>query len=236
MALPGRAEMQPNTEGGATIPSENGEKKTELILRLGNESNPVDGFFGPFTFGLRGSYQFENGVGLEAGYIRMHEPNTSSFRSVLDEGQVTLRSPEFSSYEVDSTIWKNRMIDMYTNLFGVEITHNDKVSVTVGGFFGTATREDLSNYFRGIQIGLSASVSEINFDGACLVGKIERGSYRKCGIEAGKSFREKSSLPVTATFSVEERYFDFGNGGPISESRDEWIFISGIELNLTSAR
>src|ERR1035437_8507538 len=28
----------------------------ELIVRIGNESNQMDGVFGPFTYGLRGGY------------------------------------------------------------------------------------------------------------------------------------------------------------------------------------
>lgn len=225
-------EKQPNTEGAATIPTERADKKTEIVLRLGNESNPVDGIFGPFTYGLRGSHQFENEFDIEAGYIRMHEPNTPSFNSVLDEAQVALRSPEVSSYAAGITAWKNRMIDMYTNLLGIEITRKDKASITAGIFLGTATREDLSENFRGVQFGLSVPISDIDLSGACLVGKIESGSYRKCGVEAGKSFRENSSLPFTATLGIEARYFDFGNGGPVSEAQDEWIFISGLELHL----
>lgn len=230
--LPLKAEeKQPNTEGAATLPTEEAEKKTEIVLRLGNESNPVDGIFGPFTYGFRGSHQFENKFGVDAGYIRMHEPNTSPFNSVLDEAQATLRSPEFGAYFADITAWKNRMIDMYTNLMGLEITRKDKVSITTGIFFGTAAREDLSEKFRGVQLGLSIPIISVDLSGACLIGKIENGSYRKCGIEAGKSFRENSSLPLTATFSVEERYFDFGNGGPVNEAKDEWIFISGVEVH-----
>ncbi len=230
------AEKQPNTEGAATIPNEQAEKKTEFVLRLGNESNPVDGIFGPFTYGLRGSHQFDNEFGIEAGYIRMHEPNTPSFNSVLDEAQVTLRSPESRSYAGDMTAWKNRMIDMYTNLVGIELTCKDKVSVTGGAFLGAATKDELSENFQGVQLGFSVPISDVDFGGACLVGKIESGSYRKCGIEAGRSFRESSSLPFTATFGIEERYFDFGNGGPISEAQDEWISIAGLEIHFEKVR
>ena len=68
--------------------------------------------------------------------------------------------------------------------------------------------------------------------GACLFGKIETGSYRKCGIEGAMDFRESSSLPLTATFGIEERYFDFGSGGSVSAPQDEYIFIVGIEIHL----
>ena len=121
---------------------------------------------------------------------------------------------------------------MYTNLGGIEFTRKDKVAVTLGGFLGAADREDVSGNFRGVELGLSAPIGLVNTSVACLFGKIDDGSYRKCGIEGGIDFREESSLPITLTFSIEERYFDFGNGGPVSDPRDAYIFITGVEIHL----
>jgi hypothetical protein len=225
------AENQPNSEGAATIPSESPQKNTELILRFGNESNPVDGLLGPFTYGLRGRHRFENDFAVEFGYIRLHEPKTPTFHSVLDEAQVTLSLPEYRSFIFDATVWKNRMIDLYTNLAGLEVSHKDQVSVSLGAYLGTATREEERGNFRGAQLSLSSQIGPVGLSGACLLGSIDEGSYRKCGLEGGMDFREESSFPLSVTFAIEERYFDFGNGRPRSESPDEFIFISGLEIH-----
>ena len=225
------ADTQPTSEGAATTPNEETQRRNELVVRFGNESNPPDGVFGPFTYGLRGSHQFENEFAVEAGYIRMHEPHTPTFESVLDEAQATVRFPEFHSIAVDATAWKNRMIDMYTNLLGVEFTRKGDVSFSLGVFAGTTTREDESGRFRGIQLGASAPLGSVELSAACLLGKIDEGSYRKCGLEGGMELRETSSLPLTVTAAIEERFFDFGNGRSVSDARDEFIFIAGLEVH-----
>lgn len=230
------ADTQPTSEGAATTPNEEAQKRNELVVRLGNESNPPDGVFGPFTYGLRGSHQFENELAVEAGYIRMHEPHTPTFESVLDEAQATVRFPEYRSFTVDAIAWKNRMIDMYTNLLGIEVTRKGEISLSLGGFAGTATREDESGRFRGLQLGASLPLGSVELSTACLFGKIDEGSYRKCGIEGGMELRETSSLPLTVTAAIEERYFDFGNGRSVSEARDEFIFIAGLEIHLERIR
>jgi hypothetical protein len=226
------ADTQPTSEGVATTPNEETQKRNELVVRLGNESNPPDGVFGPFTYGLRGSHQFENEFAVEAGYIRMHEPHTPALESVLDEAQATVRFPEYHSFTVDATAWKNRTIDMYTNLLGVEITRKGEVSFSLGAYVGTAMREDESGRFRGVQLGASAPLGSVDISAACLLGKIDEGSYRKCGIEGGLELRESSSLPLTVTAAIEKRYFDFGNGRSVSDARDEFIFIAGLEIHL----
>lgn len=87
--LPGAAIAEDLPPEAAAAKAE--EARSEVLLRLGNESNPVDGVFGPFTYGLRGGHRFDSGYAVEAGYIRMHEPGTPSVRSVLDEAQMTLK-------------------------------------------------------------------------------------------------------------------------------------------------
>lgn len=230
------ADTQPTSEGAATTPNEEEQKRNELVIRLGNESNPPDGVFGPFTYGLRGSHLFENEFAVEAGYIRMHEPHTPTLESVLDEAQGTVRFPELHSFTVDATAWKNRMIDMYTNLLGVEVTRKGDISFSLGAFVGTATREDESGKFRGLQLGASAPLGSVDLSAACLVGKIDEGSYRKCGVEGAIELRESSSLPLTVTAAIEERYFDFGNGRSVSDAPDEFIFIAGLEIHLEKIR
>ncbi len=207
-----------------------------MILRLGNESNPVDGTFGPFTYGLRGIHRFSNQMSLEAGYIRLHEPLTSLNESVLDEAQVSLRLREIQVMNqpiiIGTTAWKNRMIDMYTNVGGIEFTRTGELSVTLGAYYGTATREYISGHFVGGQVGLASSVGPVEFGIAYMGGKIDDGTYRKLALEASTELGHSSQLPLGLTFGIEERYFNFGGGGPISEPQDEFIFIAGIEIHL----
>jgi hypothetical protein len=226
------AENQPNSEGAASLPASETQKNTEIILNLGNESNPVDGPFGPFTYGFRGSHQFQNAFAIEAGYIRLHEPKTGVFDSSLDEAQLTLKLPETKLFAFAVTAWENRMIDMYTKLGGVELTRKGPMSVSLGAYFGKASREDVSAIFRGAQISLSAPIGPVEVAAACLFGKMDQGSYRKCGLEGAMHFREETDVPLGLTAAIEERYFDFGNGGPVSDPRDEYIFILGLEVHL----
>jgi hypothetical protein len=227
------AEPQPTSEGAAVLPKATVEKTTGFVLRVGNESNPVDGIAGPLTYGFRGHHEFENGFGLEAGYIRLHEPGSSTFTSVVDEAQVTAHLPQQGAWTYDLTLWRNRMIDMYTNLVGVEISRKADVTPTLGLYAGSAEQADVFDRFRGAQIGFSASIAGVDSSIACLFGQVgPNGNYRKCGIEGAKDFREESALPLTLSLAVEERVFDFGTGGPVSEPRDEFIFVSALEIHL----
>jgi hypothetical protein len=208
-------------------------EENQFVVRLGNESNPVDGFFGPATYGLHVNYLFQNSMSTELTYMRMHEPNTPTFDSVLDDGQFILRFPEVNTFTIDVTGWKNRMIDMYTNLVGVELTHKNTISPMIGAYVGTATRDDVSGNFQGLQIGATTNVGFAEIGASCLFGKIDsEGSYRHCGVDAGIDFKAESSVPLTLTFSIEERAFDFGPGRPSNEAADEYIFVTGLEIHL----
>ena len=50
---------QPTSEGALTTPMNKSQKPNDLVLRFGNESNPVDGILGPFTFGGRSLFLVE---------------------------------------------------------------------------------------------------------------------------------------------------------------------------------
>lgn len=210
--------------------------QSELILRIGNESNPVDGVFGPLTYGLLGSHTFENQFTIEATYIRLHEPGTPTFVSVLDEAQLTFKTPEtqilYGPMVVGVTAWKNRMIDMYTNLGGLEFTRSGKFSLLLGLYLGTATREDISKRFTGGQIGVSTTLGPTQVSASYMPGMIEDGSYRKIALEASTDVFKSKKMPLSLTFSLEDRYFDFGNGGPQSDPKDEFIFVTAAEIHL----
>ncbi len=130
------------------MPAAEHENSNEILFRLGNESNPVDGFWGPITYGVRGNYQFQNQVNVEAGYIRLHEPHTKSSESVLDEAEFAIRSPEIHSWIFGAIRWKNRMIDMYTDLSGIEISYKADISVLGGVCAGRALLEETEQDFK----------------------------------------------------------------------------------------
>lgn len=225
----------PTSEGAATIPDQTDNSHSEVLLRLGNESNPVDGIFGPFTYGARGSHTFVNQMAFEAGYIRLHEPKTPAFTSVLDEAQFTFRLPEahFISQQVvvGATAWKNRMIDMYTNVGGLELTRVDKITLQLGAYLGSATREEISGRFIGGQAAITSSLGPVEVGAAFMGGKIgDNGSYRKVAVE-GSTELTHGKLPLALTLSVEERFFDFGDGRAASEPADEYIYIAGLEFH-----
>jgi hypothetical protein len=225
------ADERPISEGAASIPNEKPEGQSELVLRIGNESNPVDGFFGPFTYGGRGNHKFENEYAVEAGYVRLHEPGALTFASVVDEAQLTLRFPERHSYFVAATAWQNRMIDMYTNLIGLEVNRKGPISVMAGAYVGTASREEVTGNFRGGQIAISSPIGSVGLTAAALVGKIDDGSYRKLGLEASMDFATNERVPFTLSLATEDRYFAFGNGGPVSDPRDDFIFVTALEFH-----
>jgi hypothetical protein len=234
------ADERPISEGATTTPSERTGAESELVLRMGNESNGVDGAFGPFTYGARGSHKFESDYAIEAGFVRLHEPGALTFASVVDEAQATLRFPERHSYIVAATAWQNRTIDMYTNLVGFEINRKGPIAVLAGAYLGTATREEVTGNFRGGQIAVSRSIGPVGVSVDALLGKIDDGSYRKLGVEASMDLAVDKSVPFTLSLAAEDRYFDFGNGRPVSDPRDEVIYITALEFHVeklvTSAR
>jgi hypothetical protein len=226
---------QPNSEGASTIATVAGEPNTELLLRLGNESNPVDGILGPFTYGGRGAHKFENGWATELGYIRLHEPGSPNFTSVLDEAQLTLKAPasqlDGRPLKFDGTIWKNRLIDMYTEVGGLEVTWAGALSLNLGVFLGRAVRDDENKRFIGGQLGVSASIGPVELSAGFAGGKIgTEGSYRRVALE-GSSQITGGKLPLVLTFGIEERNFRFGGDGPASNPHDEFIYVTGIEIH-----
>jgi hypothetical protein len=211
------------------------ESNSDLVVRFGNESNQPDGAFGPLTYGLRGSHTFPQGLVLEAGYIRLHELGTHAFSSFLDEAQVTLRLPErpllSQSVVLGVTLWKNRMIDMYTNLAGVEISGTGRVVPGLGLYVGTASRNEFSEHFYGLQLSLAGSLGPFEFSAGHLNGRINQGLYRKTALQAAWKLPLFSRLPMTLTLGFEDRYFKFGIFGPVSDANDERILISGLEMH-----
>ena len=223
------------SSGAATLPGDGVGGKSEFVLRLGNESNEPDGIFGPFTYGLRASHTFGNGLSFEAGYVLLHEPGTGTEISVLDEAQLTVGSPEASILDqrflLAATAWKNRMIDLETSLKGIELTWKSPVSVTLGGYLGSASREGFTDDFAAYQIAASASLGPIQFSAGHIRGKMGNGTYRKSALELATDVLTDTSLPTTFTVSLENRYFDFGSGGAVSDPADRWIFVAGVELH-----
>ena len=231
--------QKPLSEGASSVVTEKSQPSSELILILGNESNPPDGTFGPFTYGLRGNHRFENNFDLEAGYIRLHEPKTSIFNWAIDEAQLTMKSPELeflgAPYVIDLTGWKNRMVDMYTNIGGLEVTKVGTISLNFGLYSGNATRNEIEGQFFGGQVGVSGSISQFELAAGYMRGTIGQGGlYQRIAINASTDIANIKKLPVTLTLDVEDRYFNFGKGGPASEAADEFIFVTGLEIHLMS--
>lgn len=228
---------KPLSEGAASLVTPASEEpSTDFVLRLGNESNQNDGSFGPFTYGARGSHVFRDGFTLEAGYIRLHEPGSPSLSSFQDEAQLTLKSPQFLMLSQPSivgfTLWENRTIDMYTNVVGIEITRPAAVSFNLGFYAGNATREELNEKYLGFQLGISTTIlGSVEIALSHLNGKIDNGFYRKTALEIAASIFESQSLPLTLTFSCEDRFFQFGRLGLASSKSDEVIFVAGLEVH-----
>jgi hypothetical protein len=227
--------MKPISEGAPNVPKQGSVAQSGLDMRFGNESNPVDGAFGPLTYGLRGNHTFTNKMTAEAGYIRLHEPHTSLTNSVLDEAQLTVKFPETKLVSqpiiIGVTAWQNRMIDMYTNVFGLEAARTGKISTTLGVYFGTATHEDNSGRFIGGQFGISSTLGPIELGMAYMGGRIDTGHYQKIALDVATDLIEIGKIPLSLTFAIEDRKFNFGNGGPVSEPRDEFIFVTGFEFH-----
>ena len=231
--------VQPRLEATPTEGADAPAAKSEFTLRLGNESNKNDGNFGPLTYGLRVEHAFSNGTEVEAGYVLLHEPKTPSSAAAVDEAQFTFKLPETRLVDqpvvVGLTAWKNRMIDMYTNVGGVEVTRTGDFAVTAGIYVGSATREELSRRFVGGQAGVSGSIGPIELGASQMVGSIltdrDRGYYRKTAVEAAANLPVVDKLPLQLTFSIEDRYFDFGNEQARSDPSDALIFVTGIEVH-----
>jgi hypothetical protein len=213
--------------------------QVDLSIWLGNESNQADGIWGPITYGLIGNYTFENEMAIEATFVRMHEPGMRTFDSFLDEGQLAIRMPPIGSLSLDATLWRNRMMEMYTTVGGAEITNDVKtIALNAGLYAGTASREEVSGRFLGAILGVTKSFGPVEASLSHFAGLIHtpgdpsglgKGKYHKSSLEATMPI----GTPVTASLAVERRYFDFGNGGPVSEAIDTYILIVGAEINLT---
>jgi hypothetical protein len=221
------------------------ELARELIIRVANESNQTDGLLGPFTYGIKGSYEFRKGPVIEGTFIRLHEPGSPFIASFLDEGQLTIQFPGLLSrvqpLTIAGTAWINRMIDMYTNLGGIEFSRDGKIiSLNAGLYAGTATREEASGRFLGAELALSRSfgpveIAIVQMNGVIRTpgdpGSLGGGRYSKTGLEAAIAINSAGTLPVAVTLSIEKRYFNFGNGGPKNDPQDAYIFIGGMEIN-----
>ena len=160
------------------------EPSSDIVFRLGNESNQNDGLYGPLTFGFRANHTFNNQIALEAGYIRLHEPGTTGLNSVLDEAQATLKLPEShvlnQPISLATTAWKNRMIDMYIDVVGLQMTRNGELNFNFGIYNGSATLNAVNGRFIGFEAGISGSISPIEISLDQISGKIENeGYYRK---------------------------------------------------------
>ncbi len=227
---------KPISEGASSVAAQEPSAHSELVLRLGNETNPVDGPFGPFTYGARANHTFLNHISAEAGYIRLHEPHTLLSSSVLDEAQFTIKSPETEiasqTLIIDVTAWQNRMIDMYTNLFGLEVTRTGTLSTSLGVYLGSANRNDDSGRFIGGQLSFSRTFGPVEFGIAFMSGRINNGYYQKIALETSIHLLDLGQLPLTLTFGIEDRKFDFGSGRSVSDPQDEFIFVTGLELHL----
>jgi hypothetical protein len=217
---------------------------TEVVFHVGNESNQNDGVRGPFTYGLEATHAFRNGVSLEGAYTRLHERGMPKSAFYVDEAQLSLKSPEArvlgQPLVFGATAWKNRMMDMYTNLGGLEVTRSGKIAVNAGVYGGHATLDELRGRFIGAQLGASGSIGPVELAIAHMSGAIRtpgdasrvgEGRYRKSGIEAATNVHFIGTLPLTVTGSLEKRYFSFGNGGPVADPTDTYIFVTGVEAN-----
>jgi hypothetical protein len=62
-------------------------------------------------------------------------------------------------------------------------------------------------------------------------GRIDTGHYQKIALDFATDLIEIGKIPLSLTFAIEDRKFNFGNGGPVSEPRDEFIFVTGFEFH-----
>ncbi len=231
-----------DTSRTTTAPAKDTTAQFELTLRTANESNGTDAVFGPITYGLLGTYTFSSNLRLEATFIRMHEPEMKPFDSFLDEGQLLLQFPA-DGFTLDGTVWKSRMMDMYTTLGGMEVARPlGDITIQAGLYAGTASREEVSGRFLGAQISLSTEIGILELTLQHLAGTIHLssdpttfgvGQYHHTTLEAGLNLAESLHFPLKATFAIERRYFHFGEGGPTSEPIDTYIGVVGIEVSVS---
>jgi hypothetical protein len=226
------------------------EPKKEVSIHIGHEANKPDGLYaGPNTYGISATY----GI-FSATTTRLHEPGTPALHSFLDEAQLTVTLPEKQVFTVpivfDGTVWKNRTMDMYTNVIGVEASYENKIGeikdakygIGLGVYGGTATRDSETGRFLGYKVSGSASYKAVELalsymNGAIRTqgdhGHLGTGRYRKTAAEVTTNINIANKLPLGITTAVEKRYFNFGNGGSESDPVDTYIFTIGVEANVT---
>ncbi|MBC7658501.1 MAG: hypothetical protein H7249_02210 [Chitinophagaceae bacterium] len=247
---PAEAQNKPNTSSGQSsspakspLSKENSnpdegqtELSSDLRFRVANESNHPDGPFGPLTLGLIGHHSFSNGLGLDADYVKLHEPNSNMKVFYLDEAKLTLTIPGsmFNDLPVSfaATIWENRTIDMYTKVGGLELYWKGPFTILVGAYFGRAEREMLKRHYEGMQIAFAHVIGGFEISAGHLEGKMDQGFYRKSAFQIETHFCEKARFPLAVNIGIEDRIFDFGKGEVKSSSKDELIAIFGIEVHL----
>ncbi|MBC7456886.1 MAG: hypothetical protein H7235_01315, partial [Bdellovibrionaceae bacterium] len=198
---------------------------------------------GPVTWGAEGSHDFKNGMSVEATYVRLHEPGSPFINSFLDEAQLTLllkKGKLFSQpVRVGVTAWKNRMMDMYISVGGIEISREGKINLNIGLYAGTATRKEAKGNFVGAQAGASVPIGRFTLSVSQMTGFIKTsgdsvlfgsGRYEKSSLGLKTDINIAHRLPITLALSTERRTFNFGNGGPISDPEDTYIAVTAIKI------
>jgi hypothetical protein len=209
---------------------------TELVLRLGNESNGPDGVWGPVTYGVLAGHRFQGGLAIEAGYVRLHEPGWAALKSGVDEAVLALSAPEIhwlgQPFVFSARAWRNRTIDMYTTVGGVEVSRPGRVSFLLGGYAGDAERGPVEQRYVAFQLGAGATFGLLDV-GAFLVDGVIGGSghHTVAGLDAGWNFLTGSRLPITLTLSLQGRSYRFADGGPASHPDDALIAVLGAEVH-----
>lgn len=239
VTVPARA-LQPDTLIAGQSRSEKRSPEFDLTARLANESNQADGILGPVTYGLIATVS-DNNFELDATFIRMHEPGMQTFNSLLDEGQLMLRYTASKVTSTGVTFWKNRMMDMYTTLGGVEVQQTvSSAAINVGLYAGGASRFEVAGRFLGAGVELTKEIGNVEIAVSHLAGlmhlpndpnKFGVGKYHHSAVEA--SMELGSGLPIRTTLGIERRFFDFGSGGPRSEPIDTYILVLGVEADIS---
>lgn len=231
------------TGHGETQEAEPAPPSSELAVRLGNASNQPDGLWGPVTLGLNARHAFGQALTIEASYVRLHEPHAPATVSHVDEARVTTAIPHLhfggKMFEIAATAWENRLIDMYTDLGGLQITKEGAVSLLAGLYGGRASRGDVRGGFFGGQLAVSGPVGPLEWSLSYVDGNIVSpatgfwaGKYHHAEADLTWNTSPARWLPLTIAVDIEERAFNFGPGGPSSAREDEWIFVAGLEWSL----
>lgn len=219
------------------------EPPAELAVLLGNESNGSDGVFGPLTYGLEGGGPLGRGFAFEAALVGLHEPGTGALTADLDDARAALRLPAFSlasrPLTAGGTVWRNRMIDMYTTVGGAELAREGPVEATAGFYAGRASRGAVTAQFLGARMAVSGSAGSFTWEASALGGLIRspgearRGAaYRRTAVEVSTMLNPVARLPVGLTLAAEDRWFSFGPSGPASSPRDDLILVVELRLHL----